>query len=88
MAGHIMALKNRERGEWVVSFLDIRPEDHVLEIELGPGVDVRCASRLALRGKVAGIDSSALMVRLARRRSSDPIAGVRVDLRLGDAMSV
>jgi hypothetical protein len=41
-AGLIMAhcTSNRRRSAWAVSLLDVRPEDRVLEIGLGPAVGV------------------------------------------------
>jgi hypothetical protein len=41
-AGLLMAHRpsNRRRSAWVVSLLDVRPEDRVLEIGFGPGVGV------------------------------------------------
>ena len=40
--GHEQARRssNRRRNAWAVSLLDVRPEDRVLEIGLGPGVGV------------------------------------------------
>jgi ubiquinone/menaquinone biosynthesis C-methylase UbiE len=81
LVGHLMALKNKERSEWVISLLDIRPDDHVLEIGFGSGVDIRRAAAIALNGRVAGIDHSEEMVRQARRRNAAAIRAGRVDLR-------
>lgn len=79
--GHLMALKNRERSEWVLTQLAIGPSDHVLEIGFGSGVDVRRAALLARQ--VSGIDRSDVMLRQATRRNQRTIAEGRVHLRLG-----
>jgi SAM-dependent methyltransferase len=79
--GQLMAFKNRERSEWVLSRLDLDEEDRVLEIGFGPGVDIRRAAARA--GYVTGIDPSDVMLRLARRRNADAEAVGRVDVRLG-----
>src|SRR5262245_16525243 len=83
LVGHLMAVKNRGRSEWVLSGLDLGPRDRVLEVGFGPGVDVRrAAARAAF---VAGVDHSPEMVRQARRRNARAIAEGRVDLRVGEA---
>jgi len=83
VAGHLMAMKNRERSEYVFSLLDLKASDRVLEIGFGPGADVRRASReVAL---IAGIDHSDVMVRQASKRNAGAIAEGKVDLRLGSA---
>jgi ubiquinone/menaquinone biosynthesis C-methylase UbiE len=83
VAGHLMAMKNRERSEYVFSLLDLKPGDRVLELGFGPGTDVRRASgEVAL---IAGIDHSDVMVKQASKRNASAIAEGKVDLRLGTA---
>src|ERR1700753_3992186 len=36
---------NRQRSRWVVSLLDIRPADRVLELGFGPGVAIAALAR-------------------------------------------
>ncbi|MBL8228907.1 MAG: methyltransferase domain-containing protein [Bryobacterales bacterium] len=86
LVGHLMALKNRERSEWVLSLLNVHPEDHVLEIGFGSGVDIRRVAQRARQGYVAGIDHSAEMLRQATARNREAILEGRVDLRLGSAV--
>jgi ubiquinone/menaquinone biosynthesis C-methylase UbiE len=81
--GHVMAMKNQERSEFVFSILDLRPEDHVLEIGFGPGADLQRASRAA--AFVAGIDHSDVMVKQASRRNAGAIRDGRVQVQLGSA---
>jgi ubiquinone/menaquinone biosynthesis C-methylase UbiE len=81
LVGHLMAFKNRERGEWVLSQLDVRGNERVLEIGFGPGTDVRRAAAHARH--VSGVDPSAVMLSQARRRNQRAIAAGCVDLRLG-----
>jgi len=83
VVGHLMAWKNGGRSEWVRSLLDVEPADRLLEIGFGPGVDVRWASRRA--AYVAGVDRSAVMVRMARSRSRVAVEQGRVRLELGSA---
>jgi ubiquinone/menaquinone biosynthesis C-methylase UbiE len=66
-----------------VSLLEVRPDDRVLEIGLGPGLAIHELSRIAQEGYVCGIDHSELMLRQARRRNADGIRRGVVELRLG-----
>ncbi len=83
IAGHFMAMRNRERSEWVLSMLDLKPADRVLEIGFGPGADISRASRQA--AFVAGIDHSETMVKQASGRNAAAIREGRVQLQLGSA---
>jgi ubiquinone/menaquinone biosynthesis C-methylase UbiE len=81
--GHAMAFKNRERSEWVLSLLDLRAADRVLEIGFGPGADIARASRVA--AFVAGVDHSEVMLGQASRRNRGAIRAGRVELHCGVA---
>lgn len=87
LAGLIMQLRpsNRVRNARTLELLEIRPEDRVLEVGFGPGLAVARAAELASRGKVVGIDHSALMVQRAARRNARAIRAGRVELVLGSA---
>jgi ubiquinone/menaquinone biosynthesis C-methylase UbiE len=91
-AGLLMAHRssNRRRNAWVVSLLDARPGDRVLEIGFGPGLAIRELSHIAQEGYVCGIDHSELMLRQASRRNAEGIRRGVVDLRRGsvDALPV
>ena len=81
LVGHLMAIKNRERSDWVLSRLNLDEEDRVLEIGFGPGVDIKRASHRA--GYVYGVDPSDVMVEQARRRNAVAVAAGRVNLQVG-----
>lgn len=87
VAGFIMRVRpsNRERNLRTLALLDIQPADQVLEVGFGPGLAIERAAELASRGKVVGIDHSALMLREARLRNAKAIADGRVELLLGSA---
>jgi SAM-dependent methyltransferase len=70
---------NRQRSAWVVSLLEIRPADRVLEIGFGPGLAVAALVR-AGAGHVYGIDHSGVMVQQASRRNAAAIRAGRVTL--------
>ncbi len=81
VAGWVFAHRpsNRRRNRWVVSLLDVRPADRVLEIGFGPGVAVAELIR-AGAGHVYGIDHSGVMLRQASRRNAAAIRAGRVTL--------
>jgi SAM-dependent methyltransferase len=85
IAGWVMAHRssNRQRNRWVVSLLDVRPTDRVLEIGFGPGIAIEELTRLAVSGQIVGVDHSELMVRQARRRNAPAVSSGLVDLRIG-----
>jgi SAM-dependent methyltransferase len=87
LASFIMQVRpsNRERNARTLALLEIQPGDHVLELGFGPGVAIQRAAELAVRGTVAGVDHSALMLRQATRRNAKAIETGRMDLRLGSA---
>jgi ubiquinone/menaquinone biosynthesis C-methylase UbiE len=70
---------NRQRNGWVVSLLDVRPTDRVLEIGFGPGIAIAELVR-AGAGHVYGIDHSDVMLRQASRRNAAAIRAGRVTL--------
>ena len=70
---------NRQRNRWVVSLLDVRPADRVLEIGFGPGVAIEALAR-AGAGHVYGIDHSSVMLRQASKRNAAAIRAGRVTL--------
>jgi SAM-dependent methyltransferase len=84
IAGFVMAHRpsNRRRNAWVVSLLDVRSCDRVLEVGFGPGLTIRHLAELARDGLVCGIDHSEVMLRQARRRNAAAVRAGRVDLRL------
>lgn len=87
-ADRVMRRKGRPSSEWVVSLLDIEPEDHVLEIGFGPGWGIKSAAEAAHSGLVTGIDHSPLMVKRATRRNQDAIAEGSVELVGESVMSL
>lgn len=87
VAGWIMAHRasNRQRNRWVVSLLDVRPSDRVLEVGFGPGLAIAELARRTPQGRVFGIDHSAVMVRQASKRNRGAIRAQRVQLLLASA---
>jgi ubiquinone/menaquinone biosynthesis C-methylase UbiE len=83
VAGWVMAHRssNRRRNSWVVSLLDVRPTDRVLEIGFGPGLAiVELGRRIGEAGHVYGTDHSDVMLGQAARRNKAAIRAGRITL--------
>lgn len=80
LAGQLMARLSAERSIWGLSLLDLQPDDQLLEVGFGPGVDIQRAARVVTGGTVVGVDLSATMVALARKRNAAAIRAGKVQL--------
>lgn len=79
---------NREMNRAMVDRLALKGTERALEIGFGPGEAVRLLGRALPHGSVAGVDPSALMVALARRRNARLVEEGRADLREGVASAL
>jgi SAM-dependent methyltransferase len=80
VAGQLMARLSTQRSEWGLSLLDLQPDDQLLEVGFGPGVDIQRAAGIVTGGTVVGVDPSATMVSLAGRRNRAAIRAGKVQL--------
>jgi ubiquinone/menaquinone biosynthesis C-methylase UbiE len=69
------------RLDWTLETLDVRVDDHILEIGFGPGTAIEQVSASAANGFVAGVDPSRVMYRQAKRRNRKAIREGRVELQ-------
>jgi ubiquinone/menaquinone biosynthesis C-methylase UbiE len=76
-----MALETAAANEAALGFLDLQPDDRVLEVGFGHGATIARAAAAVSRGFVAGVDPSADMCRMAARRNRSSVAAGRVELR-------
>jgi ubiquinone/menaquinone biosynthesis C-methylase UbiE len=83
--GQVMALKNKERSKWVLSLLEVQPDDQILEIGSGPGTDIQRVSQKISSGFVAGIDYAEIMVCQASKRNAEAIRAGKVKLQCATA---
>jgi ubiquinone/menaquinone biosynthesis C-methylase UbiE len=88
VVGQLMAIKNRKRSLWVLSLLELRPTDRVLEIGFGSGADIRRVAGRIPEGFVMGIDHSEAMVRLAVAKNARAIGAGHVTLRQSSASNL
>ena len=83
LAGHAMALVNREPNRLAIDALSVKPTDTVLELGFGPGRALKALSCLAPHGRILGIDRSPEMLALAAQTNRQAVAEGRMELRLG-----
>ena len=86
--GYSMAWTHGWRNPWVLSWLNVQPEDRVLGIGFGPGTEIEWVAKRATRGFVAGLDPSEVMLRQATRRCRRYIREGRVELRQGSMSAI
>jgi len=83
LGGIILAHANRKFAEEIVTFLNVRASENVLEVGFGPGVGIDLLARAATKGRVAGVDPSGEMVAQAAARNAAAIGTGAVVLRQG-----
>lgn len=88
IAGKVMLLRNKERINWVVSLLDAKPTDNILEIGYGPGSSIKTLGEKINGGKITGIDHSEVMYKSAGKKNSSLIKAGKVELLWGTIETV
>jgi trans-aconitate methyltransferase len=85
LAGLIMAKRpsNIERNTWTIDLLDLKPDDHLLELGFGPGIAIRYASEIIHEGLIVGVGHSETMLHQAGKRNIRAIERGLVQLHLG-----
>lgn len=88
VAGALMARINRAPYAAAIDFLEVAPDDRILEVGFGPGEGLAALAALAPRGHVSGVDRSAEMMAVARGRNAAAVAAGRMTLDEGSADSL
>ena len=83
LGGLIMTRTNRSFAQWIISILEVQPDEKVLEIGFGPGVGIEILVTAISTGYVAGVDSSQEMVEQAKARNAKAIEAGLVQLQYG-----
>ena len=73
---------------WAMSFLDVQPADHVLDIGCGGGMAIKLIAQIAVEGFVAGLDYSEDMVQQALKRNAAGVQAGRVEIRCGNVATL
>jgi ubiquinone/menaquinone biosynthesis C-methylase UbiE len=84
----IMARETWRENLRVMDTLGIEQGDHVLDIGYGHGRSLTELAARASRGHIAGVDSSELMVEIAKQRDRRLIEAARVNVILSSAESL
>ena len=84
MFGHMAAWGHRPLTRWAISFLDVQPTDHMLDVGCGGGMAIQLIARITLEGFAAGVDYSEEMVQQARKRNSAAVRAGRVEIKHGN----
>jgi ubiquinone/menaquinone biosynthesis C-methylase UbiE len=88
VAGAVMARLNRDMEGVAIAALDPDPDHHVLAVGFGPGVGLAELAPRLPHGRLNGIDPSATMLDLARRRNRAAVASGRVVLAQAGAEDI
>ena len=83
IVGKILAANNKERTGWVLSFMDVKPDDKILEIGYGPGLAIEKLEKKIKNGLIVGVDVSEVMLKQASRRNFEGIKQGKVKLYQG-----
>jgi ubiquinone/menaquinone biosynthesis C-methylase UbiE len=80
VAAAVMARLNRDMERAAIDELDPAPDHSVLAVGFGPGVGLAALGPRLPHGRLAGIDPSATMLELARRRNRVAVESGRLVL--------
>ncbi len=83
VVGKILAANNKERTDWVLSFMDVKPDDNILEIGYGPGLAIEKLEKKIKNGLIVGVDVSDVMLKQASRRNAEGIKKNKLRLQQG-----
>lgn len=84
--GATMVRQHEPEVQWTLSLLELAPTDQVLEAGCGAGRALELAVPHVPAGHVTGIDYSATMVKVSRRRNARAIAAGRLEVVQADLM--
>lgn len=85
LTGLVMFWGNRPHQRELLDQIDVQTGEHILDVGYGPGWMVRTLVEDSSAARVAGVDPSKPMHRMATRRNRAGIASGRVQLELGTA---
>lgn len=77
--------RNPKSNRLIVDHAALAPDDRVLDIGCGPGAAVRAAAVRVTSGHAAGVDRSAAMIDIARKRSA-AIGNVGFDVGTAESL--
>lgn len=88
LVGRRMDEINDSQNEWIIPLLDIQKDDTILEIGFGTGKTIQKLTKLMPDGKIAGLDASETMLKVASKRNRHSIKSGQATLHVGDVTSL
>jgi len=84
----VMASETEPENDQTLNFLEIQPNDRILEVGCGHGATLWSAAKRCADLSVTGIDFSDVMLSVARRRNRKLIASSRIKIDKGDSANL
>jgi ubiquinone/menaquinone biosynthesis C-methylase UbiE len=84
VAGWFMSAENRRMNQMAVDWLNVGPNDDVLEVGFGPGHAIELLVQKTTARSICGIDPSPEMVEQAMARNREPVDAGRVRLSVAN----
>jgi cyclopropane fatty-acyl-phospholipid synthase-like methyltransferase len=67
-------MEKQDRFQWAAEIMDIKPDDHILEVGCGAGVAVTILAASLTNGTITAIDQSESMIKKASARNAALVA--------------
>jgi SAM-dependent methyltransferase len=83
IVGRIMAAETQAANRIALDLLELKPDDGLLEIGSGHGRTLAAAAESVTRGTLVGVDSSPVMLQIARRRNRAALRSGRMQIIAG-----
>lgn len=83
VVARIMARETHAANLVALDALTLAADDRVLEVGFGHGRTLAAAAKIVTQGRLAGVDPSAVMLGIARRRNAAAIRAGRMELKPG-----
>jgi len=88
IVGHVMSVQHRSLTSWTVRLLPLPSAARVLDVGCGSGMAIKLIADADTSRRVDGVDRSAEMVEMTKRRNASAVAAGRVNATLGDALDL
>ena len=88
IVGHVMSVQHRSLTSWTLRLLPIPPAARVLDVGCGSGMAIKLIADADPSRRVDGVDRSAEMVAMTKRRNAAAVAAGRVRVIGGDALDL
>lgn len=73
---------------WSLNHISVKPEDIILDIGCGGGRNVKVLAKIALEGKVYGIDNSEISVKISKKVNKELIENGNIEIQYASVSSL